>query len=182
MNSLKLWFFNKFIGFLPPTRFYSLKRSLLSWAGAEVSRTVRLVSSVKIVGPGELKIGDDTFIGHEVFISCSPPGIEIGSCVDLAPRVTVVNGTHEIDMEGRHSAGKGKCLSIKIEDGVWIGAGATILSGVTIGEKAVIAAGSLVNGDIPSFTVAGGVPCKIIKKWDAKTQSWSPPAGLKECT
>jgi maltose O-acetyltransferase len=103
-----------------------------------------------------------------VFISCSTPGIEIGSFVDIAPRVTIINGTHEIDMVGVHTAGIGKCLPIKIENGVWLGAGSIILPGVTIGEKAMIGAGSVVSNDIPSYTLSVGVPCRPIKQWEAE--------------
>jgi len=46
---------------------------------------------------------------------------------------------------------------------VWIGAGATILAGVTIGENAVVAAGAVVSKDVPANTVVGGIPAKIIK-------------------
>lgn len=53
---------------------------------------------------------------------------------------------------------------IVIEDDVWIGAGSTILSGVTIGRGAIIAAGAVVNKDVPPYTIVGGVPAKIIKE------------------
>lgn len=59
------------------------------------------------------------------------------------------------------ASGKG---SIIIEDEVWIGYGVTILSGVRIGKGAIIAAGAVVNKDIPSYSIAGGVPARIIKQ------------------
>lgn len=167
MKNLRLWLISKIFKLFPPTRFYRLKAWLLTWAGIEVSKNVRIVSSVCIVGKGSLKIGEQTFLGHQVFVSCSPPGIEIGSFVDIAPRVTIVNGTHQVDMVGFHSAGIGKSLPIKIKNGVWIGAGSIILAGVTIGEKAVIGAGSVVINDIPPYTLSVGNPCRPIKRWDA---------------
>ncbi|MDE7192107.1 MAG: sugar O-acetyltransferase, partial [Clostridia bacterium] len=53
---------------------------------------------------------------------------------------------------------------VKIGNNVWIGAHATILSGVTIGDNAIIAAGAVVTKDVPQNTVVAGVPAKIIKK------------------
>jgi acetyltransferase-like isoleucine patch superfamily enzyme len=64
------------------------------------------------------------------------------------------------------SAGNNIGLDITIKDGVWVGFGTLILPGVTIGEKAIIGAGSVVTKDIPAYTIAVGIPCKPIKKWN----------------
>lgn len=58
---------------------------------------------------------------------------------------------------------KGKDLKITINEDVWIGYGAIILSGVTVGRGAIIAAGSVVTKDIPSYSICAGNPCKVIK-------------------
>lgn len=55
------------------------------------------------------------------------------------------------------------CKPILIKNNAWIGAGATILPGVTIGENAIVAAGAVVSQSVPSNTVVGGIPAKIIK-------------------
>lgn len=166
MNPSKLWLIFKFIPVIPATRFFTIKSYLLSWAGVSISKSARVVSSVSIVGNGSLEIGDDTFISHFSFISCSPPGIKIGSNCDIAPKVSIFNGSHEIDMIGEHTAGNGLCLPVVIEDGVWIGANSLILPGVTIGKKAMIGAGSVVTKNIPPYSVAAGNPCRVIKVWD----------------
>jgi len=173
MSSFLLWLINGVFALLPLTRLFKFKAMLLAFSGVNISRTARIVSSVRIVGTGLFEIGEDTFIGHRVFISCSPPGITIGSFVDIAPKVTIVNGTHELDMVGARTAGAGKCLPIIIGNGVWIGAAAVILPGVTIGEKAMIAAGAVVNKDVPAYSLAAGVPCRIIKHWNPTTKAWS---------
>ena len=59
-----------------------------------------------------------------------------------------------------------------IEEGAWIGAHATICSGVTIGKNAVIGAGSVVTKDIPSNSLAVGIPAEVIKRFNFKTKSW----------
>jgi acetyltransferase-like isoleucine patch superfamily enzyme len=137
-----------------------------------VDPSARITSSVKILGLSQLSIGADTFVGHEVLISGGDCAIVIGRSVDIAPRVTLVAGSHQVDMTGEHSAGEGFSRDIVIEDGAWIGAGAILLGGVTIGRKAVIAAGSVVTEDIPPMTMAAGVPCRPKKFWQPQTNSW----------
>jgi acetyltransferase-like isoleucine patch superfamily enzyme len=148
--------------FFPETRFFGLKASLLRWAGAKVGSNVRVCSSVTILGPGSLKISDDTWIGHQVLI-VSNSSVKIGSCVDIAPRVFIGTGTHQIDPEGKHSAGSGINRDVVVGDGVWLGVCATILPGISIGHKAVVAAGAVVTRDVPERKVVGGIPAEILK-------------------
>lgn len=155
-----LFFISKIVRCLPPTRLYRLKAKLYQLCGVKIHDTARIVSSVTIVGNGCLEIGRDTFIGHETFISVSSAGVSIGDCVDIAPRVVIVNGTHEIDTINEHTAGKGVSKKIVIGNGVWIGAGAILLPGITIGEKAVIGAGSVVRKNVFQKTVNYGNPCR----------------------
>jgi acetyltransferase-like isoleucine patch superfamily enzyme len=57
------------------------------------------------------------------------------------------------------------CKPIIIKQNAWVGAGATILPGVTIGENAVVAAGAVVSKDVPANTVVGGIPARVIKSF-----------------
>jgi len=93
-------------------------------------------------------------------------GIHIGNHVHIAASVMIIASEHDYHELGNLSfsselSGKG----IVIKDNVWIGAGAGILDGVTIGEYAVIGMGAVVTKDIPPYSVAVGVPAKVIKKW-----------------
>lgn len=150
---------------LPPTRFYRLKALVFRAGGVQIHPTCRIVSSVSIWGQEHVQIGPYTFVGHDVLIVGGDCRITIGSHVDIGPRVTIASGTHAIDMEGTRSAGAGYSKDIIIEDGVWIGAGSTILGGVTIGHKSIVGAGSLVNRTIPPLVMACGNPCRPIKQW-----------------
>jgi acetyltransferase-like isoleucine patch superfamily enzyme len=92
-------------------------------------------------------------------------GLEIGNGVRISAHVIIVPMNHiynnpsiPIWMQGETRKG------IKVEDDVWIGAGAKILDGVTIGRGSVIGAGAVVTGDIPPYSVAVGIPAKVIKK------------------
>lgn len=159
---------------IPETRFYPLKTGLLSWCGYNIASSARIVSSARFIGAFDLSVGEDTFIGHDVLVAGGGCTISIGNACDLAPRVCLVAGTHEIDMVGSHTAGKGYSRDIIIEDGVWIGACVTVLGGVRVGKKSVIAAGSTVTHDIPPFSIAVGTPCRVVKTWDAGRQCWVP--------
>ncbi|HTJ49193.1 MAG TPA: sugar O-acetyltransferase [Cyclobacteriaceae bacterium] len=106
-----------------------------------------------------IKIGKNVFINH----ACSfldMGGITIEDDVQIAPRVNLVTENHPIDPSTR------KYLDLKpvvIKRNAWIGAGATILPGVTVGENSIIAAGAVVNKDVPPNTIVGGVPAKVIR-------------------
>lgn len=166
-NTAGLQIVNLLFTAMPLTRWYRLRARLLRLAGVDCSTLARIVSSARILMTN-ISIGDDTFIGHQVLITGSPQAkIVLGANIDIAPRVLIISGTHEIDMLSSHSAGAGKGEQVWIQDGVWVGANSTILPGVTIGRKAVIGAGSVVNHDIPSFCIAVGNPCRPIKRWNA---------------
>jgi maltose O-acetyltransferase len=154
----RLYLANAILHALPATRFYSFKRALLNWVGCTAEPGVRVVSSCTIVGNGELHIGKDTFLGHGVFISTAGSSVRIGAEVDVAPRVTIVAGSHEINGAARRRAGRGISRDITIGDRCWIGASSTILAGVNIGEGCVVAAGSVVHRNLPADCLCAGVP------------------------
>jgi maltose O-acetyltransferase len=165
---------NIIAGITPLTRWFGFRARMLRFAGVDCSYTARVVASAKILHTN-LAIGNDTFIGHQVLIVGNGDArATIGNNVDIAPRVVIVTGTHDIDMTGPHSAGPGKGEPIRIEDGVWIGANATITPGVSIGFKAVIGAGSVVVNDIPPYCIAVGNPCRPIKRWNPETSRFDP--------
>ncbi len=149
---------------LPATRFYKFKSKLLNLIGLQVAKSARIVSSVRFLGVENIVIGNDTFIGHETMIlGSNKTTVTIGSYCDISSKVTIVTGTHEVDLEGLHVAGQGIGKDITIEDGVWIGINATILPGVKIGKKSIVAAGAVVTKDVPPNVMVAGNPA-IIKK------------------
>jgi acetyltransferase-like isoleucine patch superfamily enzyme len=87
-------------------------------------------------------------------------GIVIEDNVLIAPKVNLLSEGHPLAPENRQSLVPG---AIHIKKNAWIGANAAILPGVTIGENAVVAAGAVVNKDVPDNTIVGGIPAKIIK-------------------
>ena len=106
-----------------------------------------------------IRIGKRVFINH----ACSfldMGGITIEDDVLIGPRVNLISENHPLDAANRRAL---ISRPILIKRNAWIGAEATILPGVTIGENAVVAAGALVSKDVPANTVVGGIPAKFIK-------------------
>lgn len=118
-------------------------------------------------------VGNDTYGQLNVINHSETCELHIGHFCSVAPEVLfVVCGEHATDristypFKVRYGGIKYEAVSkgnIVIGDDVWIGVRSTILSGVTVGQGAVIAAGSVVTKDVPPYAVVGGVPAKIIK-------------------
>lgn len=89
--------------------------------------------------------------------------IYIGDNVMIAPNVVIATGTHPVCPELREKVYQYN-LPVRIGNRVWIGAGAIILPGVTVGDDSVIGAGSVVTKDIPSGVVAAGNPCRVLRE------------------
>jgi len=115
-----------------------------------------------------LEIGNDCSLGEYLHITCIG-SIKIGNGVLMGRRVTISDNSHgsteitdlQIKPTDRPLISKG---AIVIEDNVWIGDKATILSGVTIGKGAVVAANAVVTKDVPAYSVVGGIPAQILKQ------------------
>lgn len=126
--------------------------------------------STTVFTPLYINYGKETKIGKNVFINFDCTflglgGITIEDNVLIAPKVSLLSEQHPISPENRHSLMVGH---IHIKKNAWIGANATILPGVTIGENSIVAAGAVVSKDVPDNTVVGGIPAKVIKTIDDK--------------
>lgn len=121
--------------------------------------------SVAVFPPIYINYGKHLTIGRNVFINfdctlLTLGGVIIEDNVLIGPNVKILSEGHPVDPSERHSLVPGK---VHIGKNAWIGAGATILPGVTIGENAVIAAGAMLTKDVPANTVVAGIPAKIVK-------------------
>ncbi len=121
--------------------------------------------STTLFTPFHVNLGIFTRIGKNVFINSDCSFLDIGGItiedeVLIGPKVSIITEGHPIDPKDR------KSLIVKpivIKRNAWIGAGATILPGVTVGENSVVAAGAVVAKDVPANTVVAGVPAKYTK-------------------
>ena len=121
--------------------------------------------STIIFVPFYTNFGKFITIGKRVFINhaCSfldMGGITIEDDVLLGPKVNLITENHPLSPADRRAL---ITKPIVIKRNAWIGAAATILPGVTIGENAVVAAGAVVSKDVPANTVVGGIPARHIK-------------------
>lgn len=138
--------------------------------------------NVAIDTPFHCDLGKNIFLGSDVIINMNCTFVDdrtitVGNRVLIASDVQICTASHPILPQERLVDGwweKGTTFfrtwakPVVIKDGVWIGAKTVILPGVTIGENAVIGAGSVVNKDIPANCVAVGNPCRVIRRLEEK--------------
>lgn len=107
-----------------------------------------------------IRLGKNVFINHaSTFLDLG--GITIDDHVQIGPKVNLITENHPIDPANRKTL---DLKSIHIHRNVWIGAAATILPGVTVGESSVIAAGALVRSNVDANTIVAGVPARVVKR------------------
>lgn len=138
-------------------------RYLVSVLFLRSNNYVRMYEGVTIWYPYRVNFGKKVTLNEWVYIS-GFGNVSIGNGCSIGHRVSIISSNH----------GKSKAVPIKsqqltaeevrIEDDVWIGANATILGGVTVGKGAIIAAGAVVNSDVPSYAISGGVPARVISE------------------
>ena len=115
--------------------------------------------------------GENIYLGKNFyanynFVVLDSAKVTIGDNVVIGPNVTISAATHPIHPDSRtdgENSFPSMVAPVTIEDDVWIGAGVTILPGVTIGRGSVIGAHSLVSKDIPPMSVAVSTPCKVLR-------------------
>ena len=106
-----------------------------------------------------IQIGKNVFINHACsFLDLG--GITIEDEVLIGPRVNLITENHPTDPSQRKSL---VLNAILVKKNAWIGAGVTVLPGVTISENSIIAAGAVVTKNVASNTIVGGIPAKVIK-------------------
>ncbi len=106
-----------------------------------------------------ISLGKNVFINHACsFLDLG--GVTIEDDIMLRPRVNLTSENHPLDPSDRKTV---ILQPIVIKRNAWIGAGATILPYITIGENAIVAAGAVVTKDVPDNSIVAGVPAKIVK-------------------
>lgn len=115
-------------------------------------------------------LGSHIYIASGVTFMSTRAKVYVGDHVMIASGTFVITGNHRVDILNRYmdtitdeEKTPGDDQNVVFKGDNWIGVGAIILKGVTIGEGAIVAAGSVVTKDVPPYTIVGGVPAKVIK-------------------
>jgi len=146
--------------------FKSLRKYIYKKIG-KVGNNVDIRPFVTIIGAKNVEIGNNVTLRPFTNIDADNDEgkrVIIGNDVLIAPNVYMTVSNHNYENVRFKILEQGYTFKdITICDGAWIGYGAIILPGVTIGKNSVVAAGAVVTKDVPDFTVVGGVPAKVIK-------------------
>lgn len=122
--------------------------------------------TVQVTPPFYCDYGVQIHLGRDVFFNFNCVvldvcRVEIGDFTLIGPAVQIYTATHPLDAKQRRERELGKPVTIGAD--VWIGGGAIICPGVSIGDRSVVGAGSVVTKDIPEGVLAAGNPCRVIR-------------------
>jgi acetyltransferase-like isoleucine patch superfamily enzyme len=134
--------------------------------GASIGRRVVYYSGVRIFSGRNLVVGDDVDFAKGVMVT-TEGGVTIGDRVLLGYGTQILSSNHRVPSKSERIFDAGHVKKpVVIESDVWVGANCIILPGVTVGNGAVVAAGSVVTKSVPPMVYVGGVPAKVIKMRD----------------
>lgn len=161
----------------------AISRPFLQLSGCDsikIGNNTTILSNCRLAVYGNcdkanITIGDNCYIGFGFSaLSSAEATIHIGNDVLFASNVIVTNENHGMNPESNlpYMDQPLMAKSVSIGNGCWIGEKVCILSGVSIGEKCIIGAGSVVTKSIPSYVIAVGNPARILKKYNFKTKKW----------
>ncbi len=122
--------------------------------------------SVRILEPQNLEIGESSYLGCGVRVEARAP-VHIGARTTVGPQALITTGDHSLTDLAPTNA------TVWIGDGVFIGARAMILGGVTIGDNSIVGAGSIVTRDVAPNSVVAGVPARMIRQRVPPTRTWT---------
>lgn len=167
-KGLKFFFYSLFQLFYPLLVFPQLRQWILIFLGSKIGNN-SIIMNVRFFnwyhkGAKGLKIGNNCFIGDETLIDLYD-NVVLEDHVTVAQRVTIL--THLNVGYKDHPLQKyfpKKSKAVKLETGSVVGAGAIILSGITVGKKSFVAAGSVVTKNVPQNSLFGGNPARLIRK------------------
>ena len=145
---------------LPYDDLAAIRAAWSELTGQAVDETFHLIPPVRTEQGTNIRVGRNVFVNQGCTLN-DIGGITLGDDVMLGPNVSLITSGHPIDPATRRSVIT--AAPIVLERNVWVGAGATVLQGVTIGADSVVAAGAVVTSDVPPGVVVAGVPARILR-------------------
>jgi acetyltransferase-like isoleucine patch superfamily enzyme len=152
-----VYILNYVIGYIPI--FFIRKYYYRLWGISVGKNTIINMGQYIMLYPGKIIIGDDSHINRGCILD-GRGGLTIGDSVSISHNVAIMSASHIVNDKGFTS----KIAPVVIGNYVWIGVNATVLVGVTIGDGAVVAAGSVVTKDVTPYTIVAGIPAKPVGK------------------
>lgn len=154
--------------------FATIAHNLLNWLERQrvlyyrgqmksVGQRVVIQPGLRMSRPANITIGDDVNIHVNCVMQAQAP-IEIGSHTLIAANCTIVTANHALEERGAAALHTIERKSVRIGSDCWLGANVTVLPGVSIGDGAVIAAGSVVTRDMPANMICMGSPARPVKE------------------
>lgn len=161
---VKTFLFKLLFGGVGPLSYIASPNYILGKSKLFIGERVRILYNFRceIVGAGSVRIGDNTSIGHNCHISACE-SLTIGKSVTISSNVFVGSLEHCFDRCDVHVMDQSvKCYKTSIGDYSFVGTGAVLLAGSSIGKNCVVGANSVVKGCFPDFSIIAGVPAKAI--------------------
>ena len=147
------------VGLIPS---HYIRRFVYKALGAEIGKNVVFHFRTEVRGLHRLKIGDGTIIGDNALLAAQR-GLTIGKNVNLSSNVSIYSGAHD-HRDPYFRSTPATTRPITIGDRVWIGSNAIILTGVDIGEGAVVCSGCVVTKDVEPYAVVAGIPARKVNE------------------
>lgn len=151
-------FLNYFVSYIP---FWFIRKFIYRLFGMKIGKKSRINMRCIVWQPWRIKIGHHSIINEKCLLD-GRGTLDIGNYVSISYDTIIYTASHYSNKESFEGYKK----DCQIKDGVWIGARSVILPGTIVNDKAIIAAGSIVNKEIPSLEIWGGNPVKFIKNRD----------------
>ena len=149
-----VWIYLRFASILPSNH---LRKLALRCMGARIGKGVVIYSGFEIRHPWNLTILRGSIIGHNCILDCRA-GIFIGENVNFSSEVAIWTVQHD----PQSATFDAEFAAVRVENRAWLSFRATVLPGVTLHEGAVLAAHAVATKDIPAFSIAGGIPARVI--------------------
>ncbi|WP_286959810.1 sugar O-acetyltransferase [Arsenicicoccus sp. UBA7492] len=138
------------------------RRRLLEELLGSYAETAHLRAPVYVDYGDNLHVGEGTFANYGL-MALDVAEIRIGAQVQMGPNVQLLTPTHPVEPGPRREGWEG-ARPITIEDNVWIGGGAIVLAGVTVGRDSIVGAGAVVTKDVPRGVVVVGNPARVVRE------------------